>query len=104
MLAWLDRISVRHQLWGLFGLFLLTGASVLVIDEVEQYRARKTLHALQDDGLIGLRLLKTVSDAYGLDVVDTTFRVRNGLVGWDEGLRRVDDARRRIDRGWRRLQ
>lgn len=104
MLAWLDRISVRHQLWGLFGLFLLTGASVLAIDEFEQYRARKTLHALKDDGLIGLRLLKTVSDAYGLDVVDTAFRVRNGLVDWNEGLRRVDDARRRIDRGWRRLQ
>lgn len=104
MLAWLDRIAVRHQLWGLFGLFLLTGASVLAIDEFEQYRARKTLQALKDDGLLGLRLLKTVSDAYGLDVVDTTFRVRNGLVDWDEGLQRIEAARGRIDRAWRRLQ
>ncbi|MGJ7902738.1 ATP-binding protein [Lysobacter sp. 1R34A] len=104
MFAWLDRFSIRRQLWGLFGLFLLTGASVLVIDEIEQYRARRSLQTLQDDALLGLRLIKTVSDAYGLDVVDTTFRVRNYLVDWDEGLQRVDDARRRVDQAWPRLQ
>ncbi|WP_223618824.1 ATP-binding protein [Lysobacter sp. ESA13C] len=104
MFAWLDRFSIRHQLWGLFGLFLLTGASVLVIDEIEQYRARRTLQTLQDDALLGLRLIKTVSDGYGLDVVDTTFRVRNYLVDWDEGLQRVDSAQRRVDQAWPRLQ
>ena len=81
MFAWLDRFSIRHQLWGLFALFLLAGTSVLVIDEIEQQRARRTLQTLQDDALLGLRLIKTISDGYGLDVVDTTFRVRNDLVG-----------------------
>ena len=32
-----SRFGIRHQLWGLFGLFLLTGALVLVLDEVAQY-------------------------------------------------------------------
>ena len=48
MFAWLDRFSIRHQLWGLFGLFLLAGTSVLLIDEIEQQRARGTLQTLQD--------------------------------------------------------
>ncbi|MEH6418388.1 ATP-binding protein [Pseudomonas sp. CGJS7] len=104
MFAWLDRYSVRRQLWGLFALFLFAGTSVLALDEFEQYRARRSLQTLRDDALAGLRLIKTVSDAYGLDVVDTTFRVRNNLVGWDEGLKRVDDAGRRIDVAWRQLQ
>ncbi len=104
MFARLDRLSIRRQLWGLFALFLLSGSSVLLLDELEQYRARRTLHTLQDDALLGLRLLKSVSDAYGLDVVDTTFRVRHGLVGWDEGVQRVDRARLRIDDTWARLQ
>ncbi|WP_052756533.1 ATP-binding protein [Lysobacter capsici] len=104
MFAWLDRFSIRRQLWGLFALFLLAGASVLVIDEIEQQRARRTLQTLQDDALLGLRLIKTISDGYGLDVVDTTFRVRNDLVGWDEGLARVEGAQRRIDQAWLRLQ
>ncbi|QWP77827.1 response regulator [Lysobacter sp. K5869] len=103
MFAWLDRYSVRRQLWGLFALFLAAGSSVLLIDEIEQHRARGALQSLQDDSLRGLRLIKTVSDAYGLDVVDTTFRVRNDLVGWDEGVDRVDRARARIDAAWREL-
>lgn len=104
MFAWLDRFSIRRQLWGLFALFLLAGTSVLLIDEIEQQRARRTLQTLQDDALLGLRLIKTISDGYGLDVVDTTFRVRNDLVGWDEGLARVEGAQRRIDQAWMRLQ
>ncbi|WP_394539085.1 ATP-binding protein [Lysobacter enzymogenes] len=103
MFAWLDRISIRRQLWGLFALFLAAGSSVLLLDEYEQHRARAALQTLQDDSLSGLRLIKTISDAYGLDVVDTTFRVRNDLVGWDEGVGRVDRARARIDGAWRKL-
>ncbi|WP_152597955.1 sensor histidine kinase [Novilysobacter arseniciresistens] len=101
--ARLRRLSIRHQLWALFGLFLLAGATVLVIDEIAQYRARQSLLALKDDSLLRMRRLKAVSDAYGLAVVDTTFRVRNALIGWDEGVAAVDEARAGIDREWRAL-
>jgi len=30
------KLGIRHQLWILFGLFLLTGATVLVVDEIAQ--------------------------------------------------------------------
>ncbi|UHQ23528.1 ATP-binding protein [Lysobacter sp. 5GHs7-4] len=100
MRAWLGTLSIRRQLWALFGLLLLTGATVLVIDEIAQYRARESLLALRDDSLRGLRRIKMVSDAYGLDVVDTTFRVRNHLVPWREGVATIDGARKRIDESW----
>lgn len=101
--ARLRRLSLRHQLWALFGLFLLAGATVLVIDEIAQYRARQSLLDLKDDSLQRMRRLKAVSDAYGLTVVDTTFRVRNALIGWDDGLAAVERARQAIDRDWRAL-
>ncbi|MGH8072568.1 MAG: hypothetical protein ACREO4_00655, partial [Lysobacter sp.] len=47
----LSRLSIRHQLWALFGLFLLAGMTVLVIDEIAQYKARQSLLALKDDSL-----------------------------------------------------
>src|SRR5690606_13652952 len=47
---------------------------------------------------------KAVSDAYGLDLVDTTFRVRNGLISWEEGLQVVDNARLRAHEHWRALE
>ena len=82
----LSKLSIRRQLWALFGLFLLTGATVLVIDEIAQYRSRQSLYALKDESLLGLRRIKSVSDSYGLDYVDTTFRARNYLITWNEGV------------------
>ena len=94
------KLGIRHQLWILFGLFLLTGATVLVVDEVAQYRARQSLLALRGESLLALREIKSVSDAYGLDVVDTTFRTRNDLITWDEGQATLDLARKRIEVSW----
>src|SRR5688500_8775836 len=99
----LPTLSIRHQLWALFGLFLLTGATVLVIDEVAQYRARQSLLTLNDDSLQRLRRIKAVSDGYGLDIVDTTFRTRNYLITWNQGVAVVDAARQRIDASWAEL-
>ncbi len=99
----LPSLSIRHQLWALFGLFLLTGATVLVVDEVAQYRARQSLLTLKDDSLQRLRRIKAVSDGYGLDIVDTTFRTRNNLITWNQGVAVVDAARRRIDANWAEL-
>ena len=97
------KLGIRHQLWALFGLFLLTGATVLVVDEVSQYQARQSLLALRGESLLGLREIKSVSDAYGLDVVDTTFRARNYLITWEEGEAVLDAARVRIDSSWASL-
>src|SRR5688572_4587526 len=99
----LPTLSIRHQLWALFGLFLLTGAAVLTIDEVAQYRARQSLLTLNDDSLQRLRRIKRVSDGYGLDIVDTTFRTRNYLITWNQGVAVVDAARKRIDANWAEL-
>jgi two-component system, NarL family, sensor histidine kinase EvgS len=96
-------LGMRHQLWGLFGLFLLAGATVLIIDELVQYQARVSLETLRDNSLQRLRHLKAVSDGYGLDVVDTTFRVRNDLMTWNQGVATLDAARVKIDRSWRAL-
>jgi len=97
------KLGIRHQLWILFGLFLLTGATVLVVDEIAQYQARQSLLALRGQSLLSLREIKSVSDAYGLDVVDTTFRTRNYLITWEEGEAALDAARRRIDNSWAAL-
>ena len=97
-------LGIRQQLWGLFGLFLLTGATVLVIDEIAQYRARASLQAMKDHSLQRMRLLKAVADGYTLGVVDTTFKARNFLITWNEGVAVVDAARRDIDANWRALE
>src|SRR5690606_40901898 len=59
---------------------------------------------LKDESLSGLRRIKAVSDAYGLDIVDTAFRVRNRLMGWEQGLNIVENAQVRIARHWDELR
>ncbi|MGE5168064.1 MAG: hypothetical protein ACM3KT_05560, partial [Deltaproteobacteria bacterium] len=80
------RFSIRTQLLALFGLLLAAGAAVLALDEIALRREMATFDALQRDSLTGLRLAKSISDSYGLEIVDTTYRVRNYLMGWDQGV------------------
>jgi two-component system sensor histidine kinase EvgS len=96
--------SIRLQLFALFGLLLLTGASVLVLDEISEYRTRAALDELNRESLAGLRRIKAVSDAYGLEIVDTAFRVRNDLMGWEQGVSVVENALTRIRQHWAQLQ
>ena len=84
----------------MFVLFLLTALGVVVLDEIGQYRSRQSMQMLKDHSLLGLRRIKIVSDAYGLDLVDTTFRVRNGLMTPERGVAVVEAARERIDSAW----
>lgn len=65
------KLGFRHQLWFPFGLFLLTGAIVVVVDETARHRTRQSRLALRSQSLPGLREIRTVSDAHGLDGVDT---------------------------------
>ena len=98
------RISIRLQLLALFGLLLLTGAGVLILDEISEYRTRVALDTLKSDSLSGLRRIKAISDAYGLEIVSTAFRVRNNLMGWEQGAGNVSNALARIEQHWVALQ
>ncbi len=96
--------GIRMQLLGLFGLLLFTGAAVLALDELERRENERTLLELKDESLAALRRTKAVSDAYGMDIVDTTFRVRNHLISWEEGVQVVDNARLRIREHWAAIE
>ena len=96
-------LSIRVQLLALFGLLLATGALVLTLDQFSLSEDIARFDSLRDESLTGLRLAKSISDAYGLDIVDTTFRVRNNLMGWDQGIAVVDTAQSDIKRDWQNL-
>jgi PAS domain S-box-containing protein len=99
----LGSLSIRRQLLGLFALLVLASTIVLMLDEWQRRDNAEALRQMKEQSLGSFRLIKSVSDAYGLDYVDTTFRVRNYLISWNDGVQVVDDARARIDRDWRAL-
>lgn len=103
MSAGLFTLSIRQQLLGLFGLLLATGVTVLVLDTINERATIATITRVREDSLAGMRYVKSISDAYGMDVVDTAFRVRNGLMGWDQGVEVLDRASDRIQDQWDKL-
>ncbi len=98
------RSTIRLQLLSLFGLWLFAIALVLGLDEWGRRQHQEALRQLGDETLVSLRRIQAVSDSYGLDVVNTVFRVRNNALGWGEGRDTVDAARRRIDSEWAALE
>ena len=100
----LSRLGIRHQLLGLFGLFLLTGALVVAVDEIGQHYAQRSMEAMKGDVLVGMRRIRRLSNAYGMDVVDTTFRTRNYLIGWEEAERRIEVAQATMAEEWKALR
>ena len=95
---------MRQQLLLLFSVLLAAAATVLVLDEYTQYRARQSLESLQVESLGRLRALKDVADGYSHGVVDTTFKVRNYLLDWDEGSAALARARAGTTLAWQRLE
>ena len=100
----LDALSLRQQLIALAVALMLAGLSVLVLDEMDQYEARQSLERISDDTLASLRWVKSVSDAYGIDIVGAAIKVRNSLMGWEQGARSIDRALESITRDWQRLE
>ena len=88
--------TVRRQLSLLFGVLLVAGASVIVLDEIYQQGHEATLTRLYDNALGGQSEVKALTDAYGIDLIGVTFKVRNGLMSWQAGLQSLDADRARI--------
>ncbi len=100
MLGLSRHLTIRRQLLGLFALVLAASVAVLALDEAERRDNARVVDQLREESVQSLRRIKAMSDAYGLDYIGTTFRVRNYLISWQEGLRVVDDARAKIDQNW----
>jgi two-component system sensor histidine kinase EvgS len=95
--------TIRLQLLGLLGLWSVAGATILGLDEWSRREHQEVLRELGDETLVSLRRIQAISDSYGLDAVNTAFRVRNNALDWDDGVATVDAARHRIDTEWRAL-
>ena len=87
--------TVRRQLLLLFGVLLLAAACVLALDALYQRNHEATLSRLYDNALGGQSNIKALTDAYGITVVATTFKVRNGLMTFDQGLAALARAQQR---------
>ncbi|WDZ77498.1 methyl-accepting chemotaxis protein [Ensifer adhaerens] len=61
----------------------------------------KRTESIVADRLLPVDHLKTVSDMYAVEIVDTTHKVRSGALGWAAGSQAINTALATIDTRWR---
>ncbi len=61
----------------------------------------KRTESIVADRLLPVDHLKTVSDMYAVEIVDTTHKVRSGALDWAAGAKAIDLALLTIDTRWR---
>jgi len=96
--------TVRRQLLLLFGVMLVAAGCVLALDALYQRNHEATLNSLYDNALGGQSQVKALNDAYGIDIIGITFKVRNGLMTFDQGLAAVEGAQKRIGQAFAALE
>jgi hypothetical protein len=79
---------------------VLLGVSVIfaALERGDRYIAQ-----LRSEALGQQLIIKRISDIYAMDVVDTTFRVRNALIPWDAGVAVVERSLEAVERDWQEL-
>ena len=64
-------------------------------------RVNAAMETVYNDRVVPLKQLKQISDAYAVNIVDTTHKVRAGTLDTAAGLRLLDEAERSIARYWK---
>lgn len=99
--SWNCRVGLRGKLLLLLGIWsclaVLGGAAGLLA--MQQANAR--LVDMYDHRLVALKQLKTVSDLYTGQIIDTTHKLRNGNLSWANARQRVDAAQGELQTAWR---
>ena len=93
-------LSVKQRLYALMGgsaLLLLVFGIAAILGMGSSVDA---LNRMYLERVVPLQSLKTVADDYAVLVVDTSHKVRNDNISWDEGLANLDMAEARIKRIW----
>ena len=62
--------------------------------------SNEKLSSVYQHRVVPLQQLKTVADMYAVNIVDTSHKVRNGNISWEQADRNVDEALAKVQKEW----
>lgn len=88
------------RLYSLVGMmvFLLIGIGVQGLKSAKD--CNEGLDTVYQDRVVPLKDLKLIADMYAVNIVDTSHKVRNGNLTWEEGRKNVEAAEKIIEERW----
>src|SRR5512146_264806 len=100
-MKWLVNLKTGTKLYSIVGLLAVV---MILVGTIGMFLAKVSndgLDTVYKDRVVCLQQLKVISDMYAVNIVDTTHKLREGALGWGEGRKNVDEARKRISEEWK---
>jgi methyl-accepting chemotaxis protein len=96
----LKNLNVAKRLMLLVSLLGLLSVAIGVNGLMNLAESVKSMQTVYDDRVVPLRDLKVIADMYAVNIVDTSHKVRNGNISWEEGRKNLADAEQQIKEKW----
>ena len=87
LVAAIFALAVMAAVIGMAGYFSMTHAT-------------GKIDTIINDRVVPMESLKTVSDLYAINIVDTAWKTRTGQISWQQGLKNVEAANSAIHSNW----
>ena len=96
----LKNLNVAKRLMLLVAMLGLLSVAIGVNGLLNLADSVKSMQTVYDDRVVPLRDLKVIADMYAVNIVDTSHKVRNGNISWEEGRKNLADAEKQIAEKW----
>lgn len=93
--------SISFKLYTSILIILLLTLSLGVLGILSLNTTNKGLETVYKDRVIPLEQLKIISDLYAVNIVDTTHKLRNDNIQWDQAATNISAALTQIDSLWK---
>jgi methyl-accepting chemotaxis protein len=94
-------ISLKQRITAIFLTVLFVTPMVAYVGMKGMGDSNENMRTVYQDRVIPLQQLKIVADMYAVNIVDTSHKVRNGNLTWEQGQANVDDALKEVDKQWK---
>lgn len=96
----LHNVSIRSKILLLLVVAgaLTVGIGILGLLGIRE--ANETTLSFYNDRIVPVKQLKVVADMYAVNIVDTSHKVRNGNMSWQDGLQQIEVARKNLRSEW----
>lgn len=96
----INNLSVNARLFALVSFLSLVSVVVGVVGLRGMSTTLQGLQTVYDDRVVPLRDLKVIADMYAVNIVDTSHKVRNGNMSWEEARKSLAQAETTIQAKW----
>ncbi|MGL4637536.1 MAG: MCP four helix bundle domain-containing protein [Beijerinckiaceae bacterium] len=93
--------SIRQKMIAVIACLSVITTFAILTSVWTTHKSEQVLQTILADRVIPLRDLKTISDAYAVDIVDTSHKVRGGSLSFREGISKIQDSEKIVDERWK---